>query len=84
MKYFRFAFLVILIASSLMIAPDQAAEGWGYCGYNEPYSSVTYYEYPGGPQCGFRYIYCYASTPPYHEGCWTSYFDQWYNSCECP
>ena len=38
-----------------------------------------------GPQCGTTYQYCYASNPPYHEGCTTSYYDVWYPSrCYCP
>lgn len=65
--------------------PKMASENpWEVpCGYNEVYRATYYYQYPGGPECGLRYQYCY-STPPYQEGCTTSYYDVWYAGCYCP
>lgn len=55
------------------------------CGTNEVYKATYYYQYPGGPECGLTYQYCYVSSPPrYHEGCTTSYYDEWYADCYCP
>lgn len=81
MKNLRLAFLV---SGLLMSFATMSWSSWPPCAYGEPYKSITYYSYKGGPQCGFRYVYCYASTPPYQEGCQTGYFDEWYNSCHCP
>lgn len=61
--------------------PDEAY--WWPCGYNEVYRATYYYEYPGGPECGLTYMYCWGDVSSYHEGCQTAYYDQWYNSCQC-
>jgi hypothetical protein len=54
------------------------------CGANQVYKATYYYGSPGGAECGLTYQYCYISPPPYHEGCTTSYYDEWYAQCYCP
>lgn len=69
------------------VSPEPKAggeESFPPCGYGEVYKATYYYQSSGGAECGLTYQYCYASNPPYHEGCTTSYFDTWYNSCYCP
>jgi hypothetical protein len=80
-------FLALLISGSAMTPanPTPATNGfWPTCGYNEVYKATYYYNSPGGTECGLTYQYCYASTPKYHEGCTTQYYDTWYAQCECP
>lgn len=53
------------------------------CEYNEVYRATYYNQYPGGPECGLTYMYCWGDTYNYHEGCTTSYYTRWYNDCQC-
>ena len=78
--------LLVLLASGPLMTPASpdpkpTAGFWPPCGYDEVYSAIYYYEYPGGPECGLSYIYCEHGR--YHEGCATSYYSQSYFSCEC-
>ena len=80
--------LAVLLSSPLTTPaspdPSMTSKSWPPCGYNEVYKATYFYQSPGGPECGLTYQYCYASTPRYHEGCTTSYYDVWYNQCYCP
>jgi len=82
MKLLLLAILLPLV--SLASPASTTLESFPPCGYNEVYRATYYYQSPGGPECGLTYRYCYASTPPYHEGCTTSYYDVWYAQCYCP
>ncbi len=80
--------LAFLVSGPLMTpaSPDLKTtdESFPPCGYNEVYRATYYYQSSSGPECGLTYQYCYASTPKYHEGCTTSYYDVWYAQCYCP
>lgn len=84
MKSLLLAFLLSGPLTTPATPDPKLASEFPPCGYNEVYRATYYYQYPGGPECGLRYQYCYASTPPYQEGCTTSYYDVWYNQCYCP
>lgn len=78
------AFIVLTLALGMIAFSGFPAEAhWPTCGYNEVYRATYYYEYPGGPECGLTYMYCWGDVTSYHEGCQTAYYDQWYNSCQC-
>jgi hypothetical protein len=64
--------------------PKPALKSFSACAADDVYKATYYYQSPGGPECGLTYQYCYTSPPRYHEGCTTSYFDEWYASCSCP
>jgi hypothetical protein len=83
--------LTFLISGPLMTPaspnPKPTLETFPPCGYDEVYKATYYYQSPGGPECGLTYQYCYTSPPSppkYHEGCRTSYYDEWYAQCYCP
>jgi hypothetical protein len=78
--------LAFLIGSPFMTPPKpETKTSWDVpCGYGEVYRATYYYQSPGGAECGLTYQYCYTSPPPYHEGCTTSYYNQWYAQCYCP
>jgi hypothetical protein len=74
MKRLLLALLVCVIAiTAIGQAPSASAD----CIYLRYY----YYEYWGGPSCGYTYQYCEAT--PYHSGCETQYYDV-YGGCACP
>lgn len=81
------ALLLALLAGGPLMTPanphpePQEVQRFAYCGYNEIYRATYYYEYEGGPSCGLSYDYCLHDG--YHEGCTTSYYNEWYNTCEC-
>jgi hypothetical protein len=80
--------LVALLLSGPLVSPaalpNPELKSWGPCGQNDVYKATYFYQYPGGPECGLTFQYCYVSSPPrYHEGCTTAYYDEWYNSCYC-
>jgi len=85
----RILLLTLAVSASLVALdspnPLTASEFLRPCEYGEVYRATSYYQYQGGPQCGTTFRYCYASNPPYHEGCTTGYYDVWYPSqCYCP
>lgn len=53
----------------------------GSCNYPTVHRAEYFYEYPGGPYCGLRYLYC--DHIYYWEGCWTQYYND-YEFCACP
>lgn len=82
--------LLALVMSAATIAPmnqtpqlsvDPVVSQGSQCGYNQVHIGEYYYEYPGGPYCGLRYIYC--NQPSYYDGCRTEYFNS-YEYCWCP
>jgi hypothetical protein len=76
-------FLVLLLSATAIAAVGQAPEvtAFDMCGPGQVYRAIYYYKYPGGPECGLTYQYC-DGTPRYHEGCTTSYYEQYF-VCEC-
>lgn len=74
--------LPAVLASAFFITPAAAQLG-PYCGYNEPFRITSYYQYPGGPECGVTQEFCEGDTYYHHSGCSTSYYSVWYNSCLC-
>jgi hypothetical protein len=63
MKALLLTLLVTVLASGSLFTPAAAQEGrWQMCGYNETYSITTYYEYPGGPECGVTHNFV-GGTP---------------------
>lgn len=75
--------LAVLASSPLMTPVSQEPEMWPMCEYNQVYRATYYYQYPGGPECGIRYMYCWGDVRSYQEGCQTSYYDVWYADCTC-
>lgn len=77
--------LAFLVSYSLMTPANPASTQKLFppCSHNQVYKAIYYYQYPGGPECGLTYQYCYTSPPRYHEGCTTSYYDEWYAQCYC-
>ena len=65
----------------LSVDSDSVVPEGSQCNSNQVYMAEYYYEYPGGPYCGLRYIYC--DKPYYQEGCWTSTYNA-YEYCWCP
>lgn len=80
------ALLLALLVSSPLMTPvnPEPKTTWLPCETDQVYKAIYYYQYPGGPECGLTYQYCYVSSPPrYHEGCTTSYYTEWYAQCYC-
>jgi hypothetical protein len=82
--------LLALVMNAAIVAPmnqtpqlsvDPVVPLGSQCSFNQVHRAEYYYEYPGGPYCGLRYIYC--NKPSYSEGCRTSYFND-YEYCWCP
>ncbi len=81
--------LLALAMSAATIAPmnqtpqlstDPVVSQGARCSTNQVTVAEYFYEYPGGPYCGLRYIYC--NKPSYSEGCYTPYFNS-YEYCWC-
>ena len=74
--------LALLLCATAIIAAGQAPDlsAFDMCG-PDVYKGTYYFQYPGGPECGLTYQYC-DGRPPYHDGCTTSYYTQYYY-CEC-
>lgn len=69
--------LALLISATAVIAVGQAPVASADCIHRRYY----YYEYPGGPLCGYRYVYC--ESPSYQTGCQTPYYT-FSGGCICP
>ena len=68
------------IDQTAQLAVDPVVPEGSRCSTNQVHIAEYFYEYPGGPYCGLRYIYC--NKPYYHDGCWTPYFNS-YEYCWC-
>jgi hypothetical protein len=78
----RFLF-VLLLAATVITAAGQVpvASAFDMCAAGQVHLAISYYAYPGGPNCGLTYIYC-DGTPRYHDGCTTQTYSQT-TFCEC-
>lgn len=60
--------LALLVSVTAVLAAGQAPEVSADCVQRTFY----FYEYPGGPLCGFRHAFCESGS--YASGCLTPYY----------
>lgn len=74
MKRLLFA---LLVCGTAVFAAGRPAPAAADCVHHR----LFYYEYPGGPQCGYSWVFCEA--PTHHVGCTTA-FSTYVSGCICP
>jgi len=69
--------LVLLVSGTAILAAGRPPVASADCIHHRYF----YYEYPGGPQCGYAWVFCEA--PTHQVGCQTPYYT-YVPGCICP
>lgn len=69
--------LVLLVSGTAILAAGHPPVASADCVHHRYF----YYEYPGGPQCGYAWVFCEA--PTHQVGCQTPYYT-YVAGCICP